>query len=152
MLWMSTIQSGEISVRPGDVDFWQQRDWIEHEEEQHWRQWQCPFGCRIELSSMIQLEDHLRSNHNSGTTDISIPSSTKMSGSDSDLYFNLYYPLCRYICKSLQHWQSNVGRHQETASMFAFPLADWDEGVDSDDGIEGSGSYRSYPSSQAGEH
>lgn len=121
-------------VSPGQ-EFKKRKDWVSHMTQEHWRQWDCPFGCSAKFDDSRALEDHLKRTHSGELLadragDISVRSSRT-----DDAQARGECPLCcNFEVKSVSQYASHVGHHLEQLALFVLPNTHGSQAKDEDDG------------------
>jgi hypothetical protein len=125
-IWNDCVSTGQ--------DFQKRKDWISHMTREHWRQWDCPFGCSTPLDDSRALESHLKGIHaekldTRRATEILVRISRIDTGKA-----NGDCPLCwNFEVKSIRQYASHVGHHLEQLALFALPNLDECEEEDRED-------------------
>ncbi|KAH8758434.1 hypothetical protein F5883DRAFT_502279, partial [Diaporthe sp. PMI_573] len=125
-IWNDCVSTGQ--------DFQKRKDWISHMTREHWRQWDCPFGCSTPLDDSRALESHLKGIHaekldTRRATEILVRISRIDAGKA-----NGDCPLCwNFEVKSIRQYASHVGHHLEQLALFALPNLDECEEEDRED-------------------
>lgn len=108
--------------------FQDQRDWIRHMNMQHWRVWDCPFGCPTALNDCRALEVHLRSAHE-GELSIERANHVSILSSRTDQdKAQGQCPMCQKVeIKTVGEYGSHIGQHLEQLALFLLPaMSDFD--------------------------
>jgi hypothetical protein len=109
-------------------------DWMEHMKRDHWRIWQCPFGCLDTFHSAREFEQHVSGAHPSREPSRNLDTLQRLSSQpDYPARAKGQCPLCLdFQIMSDKQYGSHVGAHLEQLALFALPSTDAD-GDESDD-------------------
>jgi hypothetical protein len=109
-------------------------DWMEHMKRDHWRIWQCPFGCPDTFHSAREFEQHVSGAHPSREPSRNLDTLQRLSSQPDYLArAKGQCPLCLdFQIMSDKQYGSHVGAHLEQLALFALPSTDAD-GDESDD-------------------
>lgn len=110
-------------------------------EKEHWRAWNCPFGCVGEYPSSSALRDHFYKSHTTEVVGQDVEAIVNLSSKANVSRAEGPCPLCHGSITSIRHYQSHVGYHLEQLSLFVLPTQD-----DNDDDQECSDDDKSGPS------
>lgn len=101
--------------------FHDQRDWIRHMTMQHWRVWDCPFGCPTALNDCRALKVHLGSAHGELSVERANHVSVLSGRTDQNKAQGLC-PMCQKVeIRTVDEYGSHIGHHLEQLALFALP-------------------------------
>lgn len=111
---------------------------MQHELQNHWRTYACPFGCPDDLRypSATSLRGHINSYHKSNASSSQLEALIDLSARSLNIGDGIDCRLCGETLFSIQTYGRHVGRHQEQISLFALPSlahADGDESSSGED-------------------
>ncbi|KAL2278540.1 hypothetical protein FJTKL_14288 [Diaporthe vaccinii] len=107
-----------------DHDFPRRKDWTRHMLKDHWRAWNCPFGCVGEYPSFSALRDHLHKSHTVEVMGLDVEAIVNLSSKANVSCAEGPCPLCHDFIKSSHQYQSHVGHHLEELALFVLPTRD----------------------------
>ncbi|KAK0651025.1 hypothetical protein B0T16DRAFT_367005 [Cercophora newfieldiana] len=110
-------------------------DWINHMKQDHWRIWNCAFGCPENFSTADEFEQHAREAHQ--TTE-NLDVLRNLSARPHPERAKGQCPLCQeFRITSDRQYSSHVGAHLETLALFALPDTGMEEDEEDESGISG---------------
>ncbi|KAK4192364.1 hypothetical protein QBC35DRAFT_520240 [Podospora australis] len=95
----------EHCVAP-EREFSRRHEWFEHVQRNHWKTYNCPFGCEVELNSILEFK-----------------TLAKLAERAVDIANGISCPLCSDTLYRPKQYQRHVGRHLEQLSLFALPVS-----------------------------
>lgn len=90
----------------------------------HWRAWNCPFGCVGEYPSSSGLRDHFHKSHTAEVMGQDVEAIVNLSSKANVSCAEGPCPLCHGLITSSRHYQSHVGHHLEELVLFVLPTQD----------------------------
>lgn len=106
-----------------DHQYLRRREWIKHMELEHWRVWQCTWGCASRTFSTAQdFRDHLSAVHGQPFTDAKLETFISLRNCTDHSKALGKCSLClTYQTKSSSDYARHVGRHLERLALFTIP-------------------------------
>lgn len=125
-----------------ETEFDRRRDWMQHELQNHWKTYTCPFGCPDDsrYPSATALRGHLNNKHKSNMSSGQLDALIDLSAQPLKTEDGIDCRLCGKTLFSIPTYGRHVGRHQEQISLFALPSLAHADGDERIDGEESTGS------------
>jgi len=122
--------------------FDRRRDWMQHELQNHWKTYTCPFGCpdNSKYPSAAALKGHLNNKHKSNMSASQLGALIDLSARPLQIEDGIDCRLCGESLFSIQTYGRHVGRHQEQISLFSLPSVAYADGDETTDGEDTAGS------------
>jgi hypothetical protein len=98
--------------------------------QDHWRTWNCPFGCQTTYPTTLDFEEHVKKFHHHETATKNLDTLQHLSSYPDVKQAHGRCPLCLDAqITSERHYSSHVADHLESLALFALPsTADEEEG------------------------
>ena len=118
-----------------DHQYLRRREWIKHMELEHWRVWQCTWGCASRTFSTARgFRDHLSAIHGQLMTGARLETFTSLRSCADHSKAVGKCPLClSYHTKSCSDYARHIGRHLERLALFTIPKATYEYDSDEQD-------------------
>jgi uncharacterized C2H2 Zn-finger protein len=117
-------------------DFARRREWMEHETQNHWKIFPCPYSCGQTFHSAVECGAHLQKTHPTSMPISQQNAMILLSARPLKTEDGIACPLCHEVLTSRNSYQRHVGHHQEQLALFALPQLERGDEETSDDGNE----------------
>ncbi|KAM7187261.1 hypothetical protein V8F33_011352 [Rhypophila sp. PSN 637] len=114
-----------------DQQYQRRSDWLHHMQREHWKTWNCPFGCPDTFHSPKSFGEHVEKVHPSEKGAERLDTLQGLSGHVDLSKAEGQCPLCdEFRISSAKLFGAHVGTHLEQLALFALPNSGDDAGSD----------------------
>ena len=114
-----------------DKTYGGRREWFAHEISCHRRVWTCGGHCNGVFQSSEELIEHVKQNFSINITDQQIPTFLEMRSSPVIKTATSCCPLCHADIVTTKSLQRHLGKHLQELSLFAIPIKDEEDRLNS---------------------
>lgn len=103
-------------------DFQSREQWAFHMLKEHWRTWNCPFGCSLSFRNSDDARRHVLEVHPTEVSAGRVKDLVDLSSNADLRYAEGKCPLClTFDIKGSRVYESHVGRHLEQLALLFLP-------------------------------
>lgn len=97
-------------------------EWVMHMRREHWKSWQCPFGCNVEFDNAERFQQHVEESHQHGMHPDIINAWVNSNGFRNAAKAKGQCPLCfDFQISSEEQYEKHIGQHLRDLALFTLP-------------------------------